>query len=158
MHIQNYRRPVHHGKPAYVCFVRVLLFVILFLGLEHSMANANDAYNLVFANDKEFLAPHGPSCIYDGISAACGHLQIKFLSFKNTAAVKHVLCILDKHKALRIGQIPSMGIIQVSVPDNQVIKLREDLKKTGLVIVTFEVNLSLNGAGKDASGKTQKGE
>lgn len=108
------------------------------------MSDANDAFNLVFPDLKEFRSPHGPICSYDGIRSVCGQLNIKFLSFKNIEAVKTVLKILDVYKAQRVGQIPSMGIIQISVPDSKVLKLKEDLKKTGAVIVTFEVELSLD--------------
>lgn len=135
-------------------FFGVMLIFVISLGFVCTVSNADDAYSLVFPDEEEFFAPPGPICTYDGISAACGQLLIKFRSFKNPAAVKQVLRILDDYKAMRIGQMPSVGMIQVSVPDKQVIKLREDLKNTGVVLVTFAVDSTFQSGEKGTSEKT----
>lgn len=155
-HIRNNKRPVRPGKPASVFYGAVIIFIAIFIGLGYSMSTACEGYNLVFSDDKDFFAPQGPMCTYNEIDAACGQLLIKFRSFKNPVAVKHVLRILDDNKALRIGQMPSDGMIQISVQDNLVLKLREELKKTGVVIVTFVVEATFNEGKKGTSRKPKE--
>lgn len=136
-------------------FFGVMLFFVISLSFVCAVSNADDGHSLVFPDKRKFLAPPGDICTYiekDGskIKAACGQVLITFRTF-HLAMVKPILRILKDHKAVRIGQIPSDGIIQVKVPDKQVIKLRDDiedlLKKLGItgggVVVTLNFALDI---------------